>query len=214
MPRIFARLLMVIATMIALSTIGCGGSKPARFYLLQAEPSDRPAAPGGDAGELTLIGMMPVVLPDYLMRPQIASHAQGNRLDYAEYDRWAEPLPDTILRLVSHDLGLALPGHRVVAHPWLANVDIRFRLRLECQQFDLYEDGAAVLKAVWAIGMGRTGQWVKYGSLDLTETFAEDKKPDYSARVAALNRLVVKMNQQLADAVRAFLQARANGQGG
>ena len=110
-------------------------------------------------GDLELIGVLPVVLPDYLMRPQIASRADGNRLDYAEYDRWAEPLQDTILRLISDDLERDLPGHVIVKHPWMANVELEYRLRVELEQFDLYEGGSAVLKGTWAIGEGRSGPW-------------------------------------------------------
>jgi len=209
MPRISALTFVVTAIMSSLITYGCGGSKPARFYLLQSEASDQRSTSSSDAGDIMLIGMMPVSMPDYLMRPQIASRAGGHRIEYAEYDRWAEPLHDTIARLVSHDLEEDLPGFWIVAHPWMANLELEYRLNLELEQFDLYEDGSAVLKGTWSVGAGRAGSWIGYGSFDLSERFEEEKKPDYPVRVAALNRLVTRMNRQLVEEVRAFLQTRS-----
>jgi uncharacterized lipoprotein YmbA len=174
---------------------------------LQSAPSDQKSTPGGDARDLVLIGFLPMAMPDYLMRPQIATHLDGSRVDYAEFDRWAEPLLDTMLRLVTHGMEQALPGHRFAKFPWVANLDIRYRMFLEIEQFDLYSDGNAVLAATWAIGQGRQGPWLHVGSVNLTETFEEDKKPDYEARVAALNRLVTAMNRRLAVGLREFLAA-------
>ena len=208
MPRNIAILFVAMATMTTLTTSGCGGSKPARFYLLQSAPSDLPSTPGGDASTFTLIGMLPMSMPDYLMRPQIATHMEGNRLDYAEYDRWAEPLLDAMMRLVTQEMEQALPGHLIAQYPWVANLDIQYRMHMDIEQFDLYADGSAVLAASWAIGEGRHGPWIRFSTTRLTDAFEEDKKPDYSARVAALNRLVDKMTQQMADELRVFLLAQ------
>ena len=205
MSRKTAISLLAMVAVAMLTTLGCGGSKPSRFYLMQSAPSDQRSTPGGDVRDLVLIGFLPMAMPDYLMRPQIATHLEGNRLDYAEYDRWAEPLLDTMLRLVTNEMEQALPGHRFPKFPWVANLDIRYRMYLEIEQFDLYSDGSAVLAATWAIGEGRQGPWLHLGSVNLTETFEEDKKPDYDARVAALNRLVAAMNRQLADGISEFL---------
>jgi len=207
MSRITAIALLAAVAVASLTTSGCGGSKPSRFYLMQSVISDQRSTPDADAADLVLIGFLPMAMPDYLMRPQIATHLDGNRVDYAEYDRWAEPLLDTMLRLVTDDLEQAMPGHRFPKFPWVANLDIQYRMFLEIEQFDLYSDGTAVLAATWAIGKGRQGPWLHLGSVDLTETFEEDKKPDYNARVAALNRLVTAMNRQLAVGVREYLAA-------
>jgi uncharacterized lipoprotein YmbA len=211
MPRFIAILFLAIGTLTTLASFGCGGSKPARFYLLQSAPSDQPSMPSGDSSDFTFIGMLPMTMPDYLMRPQIATHMTGNRLDYAEYDRWAEPLLDTMMRVVAADIERGLPGYVVADYPWVANLQIQYRISLEFNRFDLYEDGWAVLEASWAIGQDRHGPWVHIDTIHLTESFEEDKKPDYAARVAALNRLLEKLTQQITEELRLFLQNQPTG---
>ena len=206
MPRIIAILFLAIAILITLATFGCGGSKPARFYLLQSAPSDHPSMPSGDLSDYTLIGMLPMTMPDYLMRPQIATHMTGNRLDYAEYDRWAEPLLDTMMRVVTADIERGLPGYIVADYPWVANLQIQYRIILEFNRFDLYDDGSAALEVSWAIGQDRHGPFVHIDTIHLTESYEEDKKPDYSSRVAALNRLLEKLTQQITDKLGLFVQ--------
>jgi uncharacterized lipoprotein YmbA len=205
MSRKTALALLALVAMVMLATSGCGGSKPSRFYLLQSASMEQKAVTGGTMDEIVLIGILPMEMPDYLMRPQIATRLEGNRLDYAEYDRWAEPIQDNVKRLVKADIDRALAGFLIVEYPWPPNLDVQYRLNLKIEQFDLYADGSAVLAASWAIGKGRKGPWIRFDTINLTETFEEDKKADYGARVAALNRLVTAMNRRLADHLKTFI---------
>jgi uncharacterized lipoprotein YmbA len=200
-------LFAMATTMLAIS--GCGGSKPARFYLLQSTTVEEQRTSRFSVEDVTVCGVLPLDLPDYLRRPQIATRTEGNRLDYAEFDRWAEPLVDTIARIVSATLEAELPGCIFLHYPWAAQLEPRCRISLAFDQFDLYEDGSAVVKVQWAIGEGRSGQWAQRGCLHLTETFEEDKKADYSARVDALNRLIYRMNQRLAAELQTYLGEEA-----
>ncbi len=113
-----------------------------------------------------------------------------------------------MMRLIGLGLEGALPGHRIVAYPWVANLKIQYRIHLEFQRFDLYAGGSAELRVSWAFAEGRQGPWRRFGTISLTESFEEGDKPDYPARVAALNRLASEMNRRLAEALRTFLAER------
>jgi uncharacterized lipoprotein YmbA len=208
MSRNVKNALVTAAAAIVLATLACGGSKPARFYLIQPASTEPGSSPAASLEEKVVVGLLPLKMPDYLMRAQIATHRGVNRVDYAEFDRWAEPIADNISRVVVSDLDRSLAGTTLVEYPWLPTLSVRYRLSLDIKQFDLYADGRAELTVVWAIAEGREGPWILFETIRLTETFEEDKKPDYNLRVEALNRLVTGMNRQLADRLDEFLNGR------
>ena len=208
MRRSFFNCLFVLAALAAFVTAGCGGSKPSRFYMLQSAANIEEDSGSGTGEDVVLFGLMPVILPDYVYRPQIVTHIGEHEMEYAEYDRWAEPLVDNLTRVVVVSLRERKDGVLFINYPWVANVDIGYRLHLEFEQFDIYDDGTAVLDASWSLGVGRSGEWLRYGYARLVETFEEDKKADYAARVAALNRLVDRLNERLATDITAFLETQ------
>jgi uncharacterized lipoprotein YmbA len=208
MRRSFIKSLFTFVAFAALISVGCGGSKPSRFYMLQSAPNIEENSGGGLGEEVILFGLMPLLLPEYVYRPQIVTHIGEHEMEYAECDRWAEPLVGTLTRVVVASLRDQLDPVIFINYPWLANVKIEYRLHLELVQFDIYEDGNAVLDAKWAMGVGRGGEWLQYGFARMVEPFDEGKKADYAVRVAALNRLVERLNDKLAADIGAFLETR------
>lgn len=81
------------------------GTPTVRYYLL-GSLLDRPATPvelvRGLNGKVVVFD--PLELAGYLDRPQIAIRVSGNRLHFTDFDRWAEPLPEQIPRVVQENL--------------------------------------------------------------------------------------------------------------
>ncbi|MGD8414774.1 MAG: ABC-type transport auxiliary lipoprotein family protein, partial [Candidatus Latescibacterota bacterium] len=127
MSRKIKKALVATVTTVILAGLACGGSKPSRFYLIQPASMEPESPAGGNAEEEVVVGMLPLEMPDYMMRAQIATHLDGNRLDYAEYDRWAEPIAGNISRVVIADLDRSVAGTTLVEYPWLPNLDVRYR---------------------------------------------------------------------------------------
>jgi len=201
--------ILAIAAVTVLATGGCGGTKPARFYLLEFETAGNSPQAEEDAADAVFVGLMPVVLPDYVTRPQIATRVDANRLDYAEHDRWAEPLSDNVTRVLSIALEDELQGVSTLEFPWPPKLELSCRVNIDVRRFDLHADGSAVLTATWGISAGRQGELLKVGKFDQRETFEEGKKPDYNARVAALSRLLHQLSLQIAAEVEPIVERRA-----
>ena len=134
---------------------GCGSSKPARYYVLSS--MDRPLAKAAGGGVGRTIGLGPVRLPSYLDRKQIVSRTSGNSVKLAQFDRWAEPLKDSVPRIITANLAALLPNDRVVLYPWRASEAVDCKVSIDVQRFDGVVGGEAVLEAEWSLSCGPKG---------------------------------------------------------
>ena len=123
-----------LALLAALGLLACaplgGETPPSRFYLL--EPLEAPPA-RADGPQL---GIGPIRLAAYLDRPQIVSRRGDHTLELAEFDRWAEPLDESITRVLMEDLGALLETDRVQRHPLRDVGKVDVQLELDVQRFD------------------------------------------------------------------------------
>ncbi len=138
---------------------GCGSSKPARYYVLSS--IDRPAAKAVGSGVGRTIGVGPVRLPSYLDRQQIVSRTSDNSVKLAQLDRWAEPLKDSVPRIITANLAALLPNDRVVLYPWRGVEVPDCKVSIDILRFDGVVSGEATLDAEWSLSCGaknRTGR--------------------------------------------------------
>jgi uncharacterized lipoprotein YmbA len=92
-----------------LAVAGCGSTRPSNFYQL-----DEPAATRLSGLERGIaVGVGPVNLEPYLDRPQIVIRGTGHKLELSEFNRWAEPLKDSISRVIIVNLSNMLESTRV-----------------------------------------------------------------------------------------------------
>src|SRR5882757_4935 len=109
MPRFFGLMAAIafVATPLLLS--GCAESKPARFYVL----TPLMAAKEATAAKGPALGVGPVVIPQYLDRPEIVTRSSDNRLDLANFDQWGGRFGDNITRALAENLSGLLKTDRV-----------------------------------------------------------------------------------------------------
>jgi len=105
--RAFALLLGVIAAGVLSSCAFLRPhADPTQFYVLtQPDAPVRSAAAGGFAR--WKIGLRSIELPAYLHNKLMVVRTGANEIQFAEFDRWAEPLDDGISRLMKETLGAA-----------------------------------------------------------------------------------------------------------
>ena len=102
---------LILLTMIFLS--GCGGSSaPSKFYLLSSLAKSDAQTRNPESPVRLAVGVGPVEVPAYLDRPQIVTRLSLNTLRLAEFDKWAEPLKDTVSRITNIVLKAA-PGSQI-----------------------------------------------------------------------------------------------------
>lgn len=103
------------------------------------------------SGQSVTIGIGPVKIPDYLDRPQMATRKGQSGLEYAEFDRWAEPLDKNLARAISGNLSVLLGTENVVSFPWPKSTQAVYQVIVEIIRMDSAGDGKVVLDAHWTI---------------------------------------------------------------
>lgn len=168
---------------LALAAMFLGGcldlareSPPVRYYLLSPLP--------GGAEVAEAVRVEPVMLPPYLRRPQIVTRRQGSEIGRAEFDRWGEPLEESIRRVVAENLALLdVPGG-----------EGGWRVRLEIVRFEGGPNGEVELQARWSVVVGGDSSRPAYQA-SVREPVAA---AGYDALVAAMSRALASLCREIA----------------
>lgn len=128
-----------------------------------------------------------VHLADYLRQANLVMRVAQNKLDVARYHNWAEPLDDSIRRVLLAELNSI-------------NANLGFVARCQnCQQFDLYiehfypdEQGQVTLSGYFVTSQGDAKRQTEYFSLT-----AQQSSAGYSASVEVMNQLLIKLAHKL-----------------
>ena len=138
----------LLAIIGALIIAGCGTSEPSRFYMLKAAGWESQTAAAADTLRIGLHGF---VFPEYLMRPNIVTLKGANRVELAEYDRWAEGLDLNVMRVLSVNLTHLVPAAVVLRYPWRREPGVQIEIAGEVLRFGREEDGQVHLVVEWSL---------------------------------------------------------------
>lgn len=188
-------LLLVLAMAVLLA--GCATSKPVQYYQLSAMREDRAPAEFAVPKEAT-IGLGPVSLPEYLVRPQIVSRTSANRLTISNSHRWAEPLEENLPRVLSENLSALLGTDRILSQPWTNARKVDCQIVVDVLQFEGGPNGTVNLISRWKV-MGRDGLVLlpeRRSSITLNAT-AQDQE----AMIVALSQGVLGLAREIAAAL-------------
>lgn len=177
---------ILIATLSAALLAGCAA--PRSFYMLTA---DGPAPSGGGRG----IGVGPVVLAEYIDRPNLVLQDAPNRLAVAEDHRWAGDLGASIERVTAINLGRRLGTGNVRSYPWPRDEEISHQVTIDIRQFHGGADGYAVIEAGWRVYQFPERRLKASRTFVAQEELASD---GYQALVAAQSRLLSRLVDDIA----------------
>jgi len=199
-------LALLLSLLAGLLLSGCAGSSAAtRFYLLSPPAGGAArAVPAGPAVPQARVVVGPVNVASYLDRPQIVTReGDGVRLGLAEFDRWAEPLAESLPRVLAEDVSRALGGEHVLVFPGVKADDADIRVAVDVTRLDGSLGGTVVLDAWWAL-LDRSGATLRRGRM-------VERRPagdDYAALVTAQGGLTAALADTVAAAVREVLPRR------
>lgn len=194
------RLSALVGMGVALAlAAGCAETPPSSFYLLSADPP-QPVNDGTIAQTGKSLAVGPVEIAAYLDRPQMVARSTDNRVDLAEFDRWAEPLDRMLPRVLSEDLSARLGNWSVVEDPRRRLHEADLRVTIIVTRFDVTPDGLATLNAQWQVQAGPDREIDDLRQTRLTE---QVQSTDYAAWAAALSRLLGDFSSEIASVVSA-----------
>jgi uncharacterized lipoprotein YmbA len=188
------RLLLIAVTLLAL--VGCGSTRPSNFYQL-----DEPAATRLSGLERGIaVGVGPINLEPYLDRPQIVMRGAGHKLELSEFNRWAEPLKDSISRVIIVNLSNMLESTRVFKVPRRnKTIILEFRIEIDIARFDGELGGDALLVARWTL-YGQDDKAVLTKVSIISESTGGE---GFDNLIAAQNRTLQKLSREIFDAINA-----------
>jgi uncharacterized lipoprotein YmbA len=194
-----SRAILALSALV-LGLVGCAErTAPSRFFVLApvAGPVAAPAQPGAEERPPS-IGVGPVRLPAYVDRPQIVTRKSSDEIDLSEFNRWAEPLADSVPRTIAENLTALLPNDRIALFPWTGARALSHQVVIDVARFDGALGGTVSLDARWRI-LGPDRKDVRDGRFAANEPTAG---PDYAALVAAMSRSLGALSREIAAALR------------
>lgn len=184
---------MVLVLLLA----GCFRSPAARFYSLIAEPQVEASPPLLSGG--VRLEVSSIIFPKYLDDPRMVVRTGLNEITRDEYERWIESLRinfrDALLKRLSEDLQSA----NVFSSDTYSQRRGNRVLQVEVLQFDVTDEGRALLKVRWALGANRDE--IAHAPLAVSEFYGSSEGDSSEAHVAALSKLVIDFSRVVAQGV-------------
>jgi uncharacterized lipoprotein YmbA len=191
------RLRHIVIIAAALCASACASTPSSRFYMLNGMAAPGIAVVDGQNTMSLCIG--PVLLADYLQRPQLCVRDNGNEVAYAEYDRWAETLDVAIPRVLVENLSRLLNTARIEVFPWKSAVPADYQVRIMVIRFDGKPKGEAVLEVRWSVEAA--GQEIPvFDSISSIVEPVESKR--YEDLVLAMNKAIERLSREMASVIK------------
>ena len=188
-----------ISVAALLAAVGCAKTPPPTFYQLE-EPAGEQLA-GIERG--MAIGIGPLTVAAYLDRPQIVTRATAHKLKLSEANMWAEPLKESILRVIAVNLSNMLDTNRVFRVPRRDRaIPLAFRVAVAIARFDGAIGGDARLTARWTLYRQNDKPLLTRVTI-VTEPAGG---PGYDNLIAAQNRALQALSREIAEAIKAHLK--------
>jgi len=167
-----------------------------RFYVLESV-KDRGSVALADAGGLDglIVGIGPVTLPGYFNRPQIATKSSKDTIEFAQFDRWAEPLSESMERLIARNLSVLLPEVNVEIFPWNSAMPIRYQVIMEVIQLSSRLQGETELILQWSVLDAQSKNML---FTRRSEYRRDAALPDYSGVVQAFSLIMESVSREVA----------------
>lgn len=174
---------------------GCSSSPDPRFYILEG-PQTQSTSTARGSEELSIF-IAPIVLSDYLKRNEIISRPSNHRVSIAEYDRWAEPLDQTIATVLTQNLAEHFGSGNVTNYYSNFNGKSDVTIRVHIVEFGPTGDRVA-LKATWEVSdTARSRPQVH--SQQFSESFSDG---DYQSISAAMSRALARLSDSIVGTIR------------
>jgi uncharacterized protein len=208
MPPLRCVFATLVLSILPIWMTGCAGtSAPARLYVLTPAPEAAAESPVIGAACNLGLGVGPIRLPALLDSPQIVTRRGADEIERAEFDRWAEPLADTIPRVLAENLAALWKTDRIVMFPWDPAQSVQYQVVVTVMRFDGVMGGDVVLDAGWRI-LASDGKELMVNRSVLTQSTT---RTGYLAMVMAMSRALMAFSHKITVELAKLPRAEAEG---
>ncbi|MDG2156374.1 MAG: PqiC family protein [Gammaproteobacteria bacterium] len=198
--------LLALTIGLALVT-ACGSSPPTRYYQLE----ERLSQTDNSSSSTLSVRVGPLYIARYLQQPNIVTRQDDYQVEVAEFDRWVEPLEQSIGRILTTNLSDTLSSNWVhefgVGNDAIERFD--YQVLVTITRFDVDANDTATLTAQWNLVTPQPSVTVLAKRTVLTQPVASSS---YSSQAAALSDLISELAKEIADNILAQQEAAASQQ--
>ncbi len=192
-----------LAIMICwLALAGClgGPSGPTNFYMLSPlSPSQAGTAAASAEGRIR-IGLVTVVVPEYLNRNEIVVNLDNTVYRLAEFNQWAEPLNNNLTRVLEENLTNLLRGDSIdVFLASDSSIPADYRLEVDVLRLDGNLGGQVALISQWALLETEEGGLMLMRRSEYQELAADQTVKEL---VLAQSRVIENLSRDIAAAIK------------
>jgi hypothetical protein len=195
-----------LAIMICwLSLAGClgGPSAPTNFYMLSSLSSSPAGTPAATAEGRIRIGLVTVVVAEYLNRNEIVVNLDDTVYQLAEFNQWAEPLSDNLTRVLEENLANLLRDDLIdVFLASDSSIPSDYRLEVDVLRLDGNLGGQVALISQWALLEAEEDELILMRRSEYQEPAVDNT---YKGLVMAKSRTIEKLSRDIAAAVKKTL---------
>lgn len=173
-----------------------GKTSFSKFYVLS--PISRPAPLNAKENNI-IIKVSPVVMPDYLDRPQIVTRINENEVEFNEFNRWAEPLKDNFYRVLIENLSTLLKPENIVGAVYSSGVLPTLTVNVEVVRFDGAPGKDVILIAKWQLLDGKNKKLIVAKRSYFKKHVGAST---YKALVASLSEAVADLSYEIFQTVK------------
>ena len=195
-----------LAIMICWLTLsGClgGASAPTNFYMLSPLGQTQPTTTAVSTEGRFRIGLVPVVIPEYLNRNEIVVNLDDTVYELAEFNQWAEPLGENMTRVLEDNLTNLLRDDAIdVFLASDSSIPPEYRLEVDVLRLDGNLGDQVTLVAQWALLEPEEGDLILMRRSEYQEPVADNT---YKGLVMAKSRTIEKISRDMAAAIKKAL---------
>jgi len=188
----------LVITICWLLLAGClgGQSSPTNFYMIRPLSFTQAGTSRTTAADRTRIGLVTVVIPEYLNRNEIVINLDNTVYQLAEFNQWAEPLSDNLTRVLAENPTNLLREELIdVFLASESSIQPDYRLEIDVLRLDGNLGNQVVLISQWALLENEEDDLILMRRSNYQEP-TEDST--YKGLVLAKSRTIEKLSRDIA----------------
>ena len=192
--------LTIIICWLALTGCLGGPSAPTNFYMLSPLSATPAGTSAASAEGRIRIGLVTVVVPEYLNRNEIVVNLDNTVYRLAEFNQWAEPLNDNLTRVLEENLTNLLRGDSIdVFLASDSSIPADYRLEVDVLRLDGNLGGQVALISQWALLETEEGGLILMRRSEYQELAADQTVKEL---VLAQSRMIENLSRDIAAAIK------------